>query len=276
MPRFEERYVRRQRPVRNLVLRRQNVVGPANVPRPAGTLAFRRESCSCDPLSSIFQWSDFLGEWMNTPDFFRSRLDQMIDLHHLLAVLSARLPWASIELAAASKLAHQPKPAKRVIGEDLAGAFEREFGGGIRPAGRPRRPIRVSASRLCGLRGPFVTPSRRCSRASPACCKSCGADKTGEAGPIASAQTVIPSPVAVTCRAQTDSAGPTNCRTTGADDLPVSAAPCARLAAAKAVADHRRGGPAPARSGHSFGPRRPAPDPTLLGPDPGSVPPQRR
>ena len=34
---------------------------------------------------------------MNTPDFFRSRLDQMIDLRHPLAVLSPRLPWASIE-----------------------------------------------------------------------------------------------------------------------------------------------------------------------------------
>ena len=29
---------------------------------------------------------------MSTPDFFRSRLDQMIDLRHPLAVLSTRLP----------------------------------------------------------------------------------------------------------------------------------------------------------------------------------------
>ena len=29
---------------------------------------------------------------MSTPDFFRSRLDQMIDLQHPLAVLSTRLP----------------------------------------------------------------------------------------------------------------------------------------------------------------------------------------
>ena len=85
---------------------------------------------------------------MSTPDFFRSRLDQMIDLRHPLAVLSTRLPWAAIEAAVAPKLAHQAKPAKRLIGEDLAGAFEGEFGGGISPAGRPRLPIRLMVSLL--------------------------------------------------------------------------------------------------------------------------------
>ena len=60
---------------------------------------------------------------MSTPDFFRSRLDQMIDLRHPLAVLATQLPWATIEAALAPKLAHQAKPAKRVRDEDLAGAF---------------------------------------------------------------------------------------------------------------------------------------------------------
>ena len=78
---------------------------------------------------------------MSTPDFFRSRLDQMIDLRHPLAVLSTRLPWAAIEAVIAPKVAHQAKPAKRVIGEDLAGAFEGEFGGGISLAGRPRLSV---------------------------------------------------------------------------------------------------------------------------------------
>ena len=85
---------------------------------------------------------------MSTPDFFRSRLDQMIDLRHPLAVLSTRLPWASIEAAVAPKLAHPAKPAKRLVGEDLAGAFDGEFGGGISPAGRPRLPIRLMVSLL--------------------------------------------------------------------------------------------------------------------------------
>ena len=85
---------------------------------------------------------------MSTPDFFRSRLDQMIDLRHPLAVLSTRLPWASIEAAVAPNLVYQGKPAKRAAGVDLAGAFEGEFGGGISPAGRPRLPIRLMVSLL--------------------------------------------------------------------------------------------------------------------------------
>ena len=85
---------------------------------------------------------------MSTPDFFRSRLDQMIDLKHPLAVLATRLPWGAIEAAVAPKLAHQARPAKRVAGVDLAGAFEGEFGGGISPAGRPRLSMRLMVSLL--------------------------------------------------------------------------------------------------------------------------------
>jgi transposase, IS5 family len=87
---------------------------------------------------------------MSTPDFFRSRLDQMIDLKHPLAVLATRLPWASIEAALTPKLAPQ---AKRAVGQDLAGAFDGKFGGGISPAGRPRLPVR-SMARIwmqCGI-----------------------------------------------------------------------------------------------------------------------------
>jgi IS5 family transposase len=85
---------------------------------------------------------------MTTPDFFRSRLDQMIDLKHPLAVLATRLPWAVIEAAVAPKLVHQAKPGKRVTGMDMAGAFDGEFGGGVSPAGRPRLPVRLMASLL--------------------------------------------------------------------------------------------------------------------------------
>ena len=41
---------------------------------------------------------------MATDDFFRARLDQMIDLRHPLALLASRLPWAAIEAAVAPKL----------------------------------------------------------------------------------------------------------------------------------------------------------------------------
>lgn len=35
---------------------------------------------------------------MLTDDFFRACLDQMVDLHHPLAVLANRLPWSRIEV----------------------------------------------------------------------------------------------------------------------------------------------------------------------------------
>ena len=85
---------------------------------------------------------------MATDDFFRARLDAMIDLKHPLAVLATRLPWAAIEVAVAPKLARQVLPAKRLSGKDLLGAYDAEFGGGVSPAGRPRLPIGLMASLL--------------------------------------------------------------------------------------------------------------------------------
>ncbi len=40
-----------------------------------------------------------------TDDFFRSRLDQMIELRHPLAVLASRMPWQEIEASVAQCLA---------------------------------------------------------------------------------------------------------------------------------------------------------------------------
>ena len=45
-----------------------------------------------------------------TDDFFRSRLDQMIDPRHPLAVLAQRLPWQKIEARLAPQFAHQVLP----------------------------------------------------------------------------------------------------------------------------------------------------------------------
>lgn len=85
---------------------------------------------------------------MSTPDFFRSRLDAMIDLRHPLAVLASQLPWDRIEQALAPKFAHQDRPAKQAIVGDLLGEHELEFGGGVSNAGRPRLSIRLMASLL--------------------------------------------------------------------------------------------------------------------------------
>jgi IS5 family transposase len=85
---------------------------------------------------------------MSTPDFFRSRLDAMIDLQHPLAVLARRLPWDRIEQALAPKFAHRVRAGRQVIVDDLLGQHQVEFGGGVSNAGRPRLSIRLMASLL--------------------------------------------------------------------------------------------------------------------------------
>jgi transposase, IS5 family len=85
---------------------------------------------------------------MATDDFFRARLQTMIDLRHPLAVLAAKLPWPAIEAALASKFSHQDRPAKSETIDGLFGAETVEFGGGVSRAGRPRLPIRLMAGLL--------------------------------------------------------------------------------------------------------------------------------
>jgi IS5 family transposase len=85
---------------------------------------------------------------MATDDFFRARLDTMIDLRHPLAVLAIRLPWGRIEQALEPVFAHQDRPAKAAVVDDLLGEHAVEFGGGVSNAGRPRLSIRLMASLL--------------------------------------------------------------------------------------------------------------------------------
>jgi IS5 family transposase len=97
-------------------------------------------------------WVQFLGvlelQPMATDDFFRARLDTMIDLRHPLAVLARQLPWDRIEQALAPTFAHQDRPAKAEVVADLLGERTLEFGGGVSNAGRPRLSIRLLASLL--------------------------------------------------------------------------------------------------------------------------------
>jgi transposase, IS5 family len=85
---------------------------------------------------------------MATDDFFRARLDTMIDLRHPLAVLARRLPWDRIEQALAPAFAHRDRPANAEMVTDLLGEHALEFGGGVSNAGRPRLSIRLMASLL--------------------------------------------------------------------------------------------------------------------------------
>lgn len=85
---------------------------------------------------------------MSTPDFFRSRLDAMIDLRHPLAVLATRMPWAQIEATLAPVFARRARDGQSVTGEDLFGATLALGGGGVSAAGRPRLPIRLMVGLL--------------------------------------------------------------------------------------------------------------------------------
>ena len=83
---------------------------------------------------------------MSTPDFFRNRIDLMIDLKHPLAVLAKRLPWAQIEAALAPKFARQDRAGVVVEGVDMLGPTLTVAGAGRSNAGRPRLPMRLLIS----------------------------------------------------------------------------------------------------------------------------------
>lgn len=85
---------------------------------------------------------------MQTDDFFRARLDQMIDLRHPLAVLANRMPWAQIESTLAPAFERRNRSGHAVEGSDLFGPTLAMAGGGVSAAGRPRLPIRLMAALL--------------------------------------------------------------------------------------------------------------------------------
>ena len=85
---------------------------------------------------------------MATDDFFRARLDQMIDLRHPLAVLATRMPWSQIEAALAPSFARQNRAGQMKSGYDLFGTTQAISGAGVSAAGRPRLPIRLMAALL--------------------------------------------------------------------------------------------------------------------------------
>ena len=85
---------------------------------------------------------------MATDDFFRARLDQMIDLRHPLAVLATRMPWADIEASLAPAFAHRDRKGRVVEGADMFGPTLAVAGTGVSNAGRPRLPIRLMVALL--------------------------------------------------------------------------------------------------------------------------------
>lgn len=85
---------------------------------------------------------------MQTADFFRARIDAMINLNDPLAVLARRLPWAQIEASLAAKFEREERAGRILEGHDMFGRTVEIEGVGTSNAGRPRLPIRLMASLL--------------------------------------------------------------------------------------------------------------------------------
>lgn len=85
---------------------------------------------------------------MATDDFFRTRLDQLVDLRHPLAVLAQRMPWVQIDAALAPSFVRDARTGYRTEDADLFGTRLEIVGAGVSNAGRPRLPIRPTAALL--------------------------------------------------------------------------------------------------------------------------------
>jgi IS5 family transposase len=81
---------------------------------------------------------------MATDDFFRARLDTMIDLRHPMAVLARKMPWPEIEAALAPALAHQDRKGRLVEGADLFGTTAQLAGAGLSKSGAAMVPLMTS------------------------------------------------------------------------------------------------------------------------------------
>jgi len=85
---------------------------------------------------------------MATDDFFRARLDGMVDPRHPLAVLARRMPWPQIEASLAPLFARKARMGKARDNADMFGPTLVVSAGGLSRAGRPRLPIRLMVSLL--------------------------------------------------------------------------------------------------------------------------------
>jgi IS5 family transposase len=85
---------------------------------------------------------------METADFFRARIDAMINLSDPLAVLASRLPWDLIEASLAATFERRDRAGQVLEGQDMFGPTLVLEGAGSSNAGRPKLPIRLMASLL--------------------------------------------------------------------------------------------------------------------------------
>ena len=93
-------------------------------------------------------------DMLMTDDFFRNRLDQMIDLRHPLAVLANRMPWQEIEASLAHRFARQVRTGKKIEDMNMFGPTVAVAGEGVSNAGRPCLHTRLMISLLYLKRAP--------------------------------------------------------------------------------------------------------------------------
>ena len=82
-----------------------------------------------------------------TDDFFRSRIDHMIDLRNPLAVLASRMPWQEIEAQAARMFSRKGRAGVSMPELDLFGEQVQRAPVTSR-AERPRVPLRIMIALL--------------------------------------------------------------------------------------------------------------------------------
>lgn len=82
-----------------------------------------------------------------TGDFFRLRLDHMIDLRHSLAVLASRMPWQRIEASVSHVFSGKVRAGKKLPGIDLFGEQVQMLAARSN-AGRPRVALRTMIALL--------------------------------------------------------------------------------------------------------------------------------
>lgn len=82
-----------------------------------------------------------------TEDFFRARLDHMIDLRNELAVLSSRMRWQELEASVAHLFSRKARAGKAMPDLDLFGEQVQRVER-VSKAGRPRVPLRIMISLL--------------------------------------------------------------------------------------------------------------------------------
>ena len=108
---------------------------------------------------------------METADFFRARIDAMLNLSDPLAVLATRLPWDQIEASVAAKFERQHRAGQILEGQDQSAQASQRGGAIDHP--QQNQQARVGTDPRSGP--PDQGHDRQCPRGCPAYSGCCAA-----------------------------------------------------------------------------------------------------